>query len=76
MEFSTSEEQRLISDALGAFVERELYPHEAEVERLGTVPDELVKEIRDKALAAGFYALNMPEEVGGGGLDNLTLAYV
>ena len=76
MEFSTSEEQRLISDALGAFVERELYPHEAEVERLGTVPDELVKEIRDKALAAGFYALNMPEDVGGGGLDNLTLAYV
>ncbi|MCH7554763.1 MAG: acyl-CoA dehydrogenase, partial [Proteobacteria bacterium] len=54
MDFTASEEQRLISDALGAFVERELYPHEAEVERLGTVPDELAKEIRPKAPAAGF----------------------
>ena len=76
MDFAPSEEQRLIVDALGAFVERELYPHEAEVERLGTVPDDLAVEIRRKAVAAGFYALNMPEDVGGGGLDNVTLAYV
>ena len=75
MDFTASEEQRLISDALGAFVERELYPHEAEVERLGAVPDEIARYIVDRALAAGFYALNMPEELGGGGLDNLTLAY-
>ena len=76
MDFAASEEQRLITDALGAFVERELYPHEAEVERLGALPDGLAEQIRGKALAAGFYALNMPEEFGGGGLDNVTLAYV
>ena len=61
MDFTASEEQRLISDALVAFVERELYPHEAEVERLGTVPDEIARHIVDRAVAAGFYALNMPE---------------
>jgi acyl-CoA dehydrogenase len=76
MDFSASEEQRLISDALSAFVEREMYPHEAEVERLGTVPDEIARDIVSKAVAAGFYALNMPEAIGGGGLDNVTLAYV
>ena len=43
MDFTASEEQRLISDALGAFVERELYPHEAEVERLGAVPEALAR---------------------------------
>ena len=75
MDFTASEEQRLISDALGAFVARELSPHEAAVERLGAVPDEIARHIVDRALAAGFYALNMPEEGGGGGLDNLTLAY-
>ena len=76
MDFSASEEQRLIGDALSAFVERELYPHEAEVERLGAVPTEIADDIVAKALAAGFYALNMPEALGGGGLDNVTLAYV
>ena len=34
---------------------------------------ELVAQIRAKALAAGLYAANMPEEVGGAGLDTVTL---
>jgi alkylation response protein AidB-like acyl-CoA dehydrogenase len=33
---------------------------------------ELVKEIQQKAIAAGLYAANMPEEVGGAGLDTLS----
>ena len=33
---------------------------------------ELVAQIRAKALAAGLYAANMPEEVGGAGLDTVT----
>ena len=35
------------------------------------VPPELAREIRDKALKAGFYAANMPEEIGGGGVEKL-----
>ena len=72
-DFSMTDEQRSIVDVTRAFVERELMPHEAEVERTGVVRPELSGEIRRKALAAGIYAANMPEEVGGAGLDAVTL---
>ncbi len=72
MDFGLSEEQQAIIDTTRAFVENELYPHEAMVERTGHVPMELIKEIQAKAMRAGLYAANMPEEVGGAGLDTLT----
>jgi acyl-CoA dehydrogenase len=74
VDFALTDEQRSIVEVTRAFVERELYPHEQEVERTGAVRPELVAEIRRKALAAGLYAANMPEEVGGAGLDAVTLA--
>ena len=72
MHFELTSEQQMIVDATRAFVENELYPHEAEVERTGVLRMDLVKEIQAKAIAAGLYAANMPEEVGGAGLDTLT----
>ena len=72
MDFGLSEEQRLIVETTRAFVENELYPHEAEVERTGILRMGLVKEIQAKAIEAGLYAANMPEEVGGAGLDTPT----
>lgn len=71
MNFGLSEEQQLIVDTVRSFVEKELYPHEAEVERSGIVPRELGMEIRDKVLEMGFFAANLPESVGGGGLGHL-----
>lgn len=73
MDFGLSEEQRMVVDTVRAFVETEIYPHEAEVERLGQVPEGLGEQIKHKVLDMGFYAPNMPEDVGGGGLDHLTL---
>ncbi|MFC5385035.1 acyl-CoA dehydrogenase family protein [Aquamicrobium segne] len=72
MDFGLSEEQRAIAKTTRAFVENELYPYEAEVERSGHLRPELISQIREKAIAAGLYAANMPEEVGGAGLDTLT----
>ncbi|MGV8953991.1 MAG: acyl-CoA dehydrogenase family protein [Cypionkella sp.] len=72
MDFGLTEEQQMIVAATRAFVENELYPHEAEVERSGVLRPELRREIADKAIAAGLYAANMPEEVGGAGLDTMT----
>jgi acyl-CoA dehydrogenase len=69
-------EQRLIVETVRDFVEKELYPHEDEVERLDEVPPELAASIRGKALAAGLYAPNMPAELGGGGLDAVSLVLV
>ena len=72
MDFGLTDEQRSIVEVTRAFVERELYPHEEEVERTGVLRPELVTQIRSKALAAGLYAANMPEDVGGAGLDTVT----
>ncbi|MEO4000542.1 acyl-CoA dehydrogenase family protein [Mesorhizobium sp. CAU 1732] len=72
MNFGLTDEQRLIVETTRAFVETELYPHEMEVERTGHLRMELIREIQQKAIAAGLYAANMPEEVGGAGLDTLT----
>jgi acyl-CoA dehydrogenase len=76
MDFSLSDEQRAIVDTVRRFVDDELMPHEDEVERLDDVPADLVESIRKKALAAGIYAANMPEELGGGGLDAVSMALV
>ncbi|MGQ0567569.1 MAG: acyl-CoA dehydrogenase family protein [Gemmobacter sp.] len=72
MQFGLTEEQRMIIDTTRAFVETELYPHEAAVERSGNLPLDLIREIQKKAVAAGLYAANMPEDVGGAGLDTLS----
>ena len=72
MHFGLSDEQRMIVDTTRAFVEAELYPHEARVERDGHLPLELIREIQKKAMNAGLYAANMPEDVGGAGLDTLS----
>jgi acyl-CoA dehydrogenase len=76
VDFSLSEEQQLIVDTVRGFCENELYPHEDEVERTGEVPVELQQEIKQKCIDTGFYACNMPEEVGGGGLSHLDFALV
>ncbi|MFZ9304482.1 MAG: acyl-CoA dehydrogenase [Gammaproteobacteria bacterium] len=72
MNFSLTEEQRLIVQTTNEFVVNELYPHEAEIETSGRLRPELRDEIKRKAIAAGLYAANMPTEVGGAGLDTLS----
>ncbi len=72
MDFSISDEQRMIIETTRAFVENELFPHEMEVERTGILRDDLREELKQRAIAAGLYAANMPAEVGGAGLDTLT----
>ena len=76
MHFSLSEEQSLIVETVRRFVAEELVPHEDEVERSNAVPPELIRRIRDRAIEKGLYAVNMPEELGGGGLDALAVTLV
>lgn len=72
MNFGMTDEQRMIVETTRAFVEAELYPHEALVERTGHLPMEIIRTVQAKAIEAGLYAANMPEEVGGAGLDTLS----
>jgi len=72
MHFGLTDEQRLIVDTTRSFVERELYPHEDTIERSGHLDMDLVREIQSKAIEAGLYAANIPEEFGGAGLDTVS----
>ena len=76
MQFGLTAEQEMIVSTVRSFVEKEIYPHEAEVERSGQVPPELAAEIKRKCRALGFYACNFPEEVGGAGLSQLDFTLV
>ena len=69
MDFALTEEQQLIIKTTRDFVRQELVPHEREVEDTGRLRDDLLQDLRKKAMAAGLYAANMPVEVGGAGLD-------
>jgi acyl-CoA dehydrogenase len=72
MEFGLSHEQAMVVETVRGFVDSELLPLEEQVERSGEVPRALGEAIRDKILRLGFYAPNIPEKFGGGGLDHVT----
>ena len=76
MQFGLSNEQEMIVSTVRAFVENEIYPHEAEVDRSGEVPAELADRIKQKTIELGFYACNFPEDVGGAGLSHVDFALV
>lgn len=76
MDFALTEEQRMIVDTVRAFVAEEMMPHEEEIERTDVLRPDLAKHIKAKAKELGLYACNMPEEVGGGGLDAVTVMLI
>jgi acyl-CoA dehydrogenase len=63
----------MLIESARRFVEQELYPHEDEVEKSDQISLELRQEIVRRAIELGFYAANMPAEMGGGGLDAVSL---
>jgi alkylation response protein AidB-like acyl-CoA dehydrogenase len=71
-EFTPTEEQGMLVDSIRQFMEKEIFPHEREIERRGEISLELGKQIQKRAKEQGLYAANMPEEAGGGGLDFLS----
>ena len=73
MNFEHSEEQLLLIESAKRFVQEELYPHEEEVERTGEVSEALRQQVIERSIEVGLYVANMPEELGGGGLDALSM---
>jgi len=72
-DFSPSDEQKMLIDSVRQFMAEEIFPHEREVERLGEVPYELGQQIQKRSMEQGLFAANMPGDVGGGGLDYLSV---
>ena len=74
------DEYAALSEALTDFVEREARPledqHAKELQETGHITGavEMRRALRKKSVAAGFYGLFMPEEVGGAGIGYLGMA--
>lgn len=76
MDIALSHEDEMILQTVSSFMEKELLPHEEEVDRLGYVPEELGRHIQQQSIEVGLYAANLPESVGGGGLSYSNMAVV
>jgi acyl-CoA dehydrogenase len=73
MNYELTDEQTMLIDSLHAFIEEEIVPHEAAADEAAGVSAEVGQRIRERAIEMGFFAANLPESVGGGGLDYTTL---
>lgn len=69
LDFGLSEEQGLIVSTVRRFVDTELIPLEEEIELTGQLDPDKARAIFAKSRSLGFYAMNIPEEYGGGGLS-------
>ena len=67
-----TQDQEMIRDAVRAFAQEELWPHAAQWDK----EHHFHKEAHKGLAALGAYGICVPEELGGAGLDYLTLALV
>ncbi len=60
------------------FVEQEVYPVETDLleDKVASRRGELMRELMNKAKAAGLWALGHPEEIGGGGLPFMDYVFI
>ena len=71
MDFSLNDEQKMMIATVRRFIAEELKPLEDEIENNGFLAKDKAQAVHEKAKALGLYAMNMPDELGGGGLSNL-----
>ena len=65
------EDVRALKEAVGRFVEAEVYPLEGRIAERGSIDPADLDALRRKARDAGFSMLNMPPELGGRDLSML-----
>jgi acyl-CoA dehydrogenase len=71
-----SHENELLLSTVRAFMEAEIYPHEDMVDKLGEVPVDLGRQIEKRAIDAGLYSANLPDDIGGGGLSKSAMRLI
>jgi acyl-CoA dehydrogenase len=71
LDFSFNDEQKMMIDTIRRFIAEELHPLEDELENQGFLAKEKSLAIFEKSRALGLFALNIPEQLGGGGLSAL-----
>ena len=71
MDFSLNDEQKMMLETVRRFIADELKPLEDGIEEHGFLDLAKAQAVHDKARELGLYAMNMPAELGGGGLSNV-----
>ncbi len=73
MDFTIPEEIEMLRQSLRKFIEKEIIPMEekADFDPDDGPPPELLKKVRKRSYELGFWAIDLPEEHGGGGLNTL-----
>lgn len=71
MDFALNDEQKMMIDTVRRFIAEEVRPLEQRLEDEGRLDRDTAQTLHEKGRALGLYALNMPAELGGGGLSNL-----
>ncbi|MDR5780760.1 acyl-CoA dehydrogenase [Caballeronia sp. LZ065] len=71
MDFTLSDTQKMLIETARRFVRTELQPLEQQVEDEGALSPEHARELQRRAQALGLFAVNMPAELGGGGLNTV-----
>jgi len=76
MDFEVDESTRLLLGTVKRFVTERLQPLEDEVERSGVLDPPVARGIFDESKALGLFGMNMPRQLGGGGLNTVQMCLV
>ncbi|WP_083686413.1 acyl-CoA dehydrogenase family protein [Rhodoferax koreense] len=76
MDFAIPEELRMLRDSARRFVQQELLPLEPLYANEADIPDDVRARLQARAKALGFWAFDLPEAVGGGGVGYLGMCLV
>jgi acyl-CoA dehydrogenase len=76
IDFEPTDEMKLLRQTVRAFVTEKLQPLEGEVEEKGFIEPATLARLKREAKALGLFAMNMPTDVGGGGLSTVEMAVV
>ncbi len=76
MNFTFDPELLMLRDSVRRFVQEELMPLEAQYADEPDIPDDLRRRLQDRAKALGFWAFDLPEAHGGGGIGYVGMCLV
>lgn len=76
MNFAFQPELLMLRDSVRRFVQEELMPLEAQYANEPDIPDDIRARLQARAHELGFWAFDLPEEHGGGGIGYLGMCLV
>ncbi len=76
MSFAVPDHVKPLRQQVRDFIEHNIYPVEADLDKGGVEAVEYMRDLMDRAKKEGLWALGHPKEIGGGGLPFMDYVYV